>query len=43
MKFEGVSVMVIVIWGKGEIFLCVLNSPVSQSRGYMRHCLHEDL
>jgi len=35
--------MEMVIWGKGEIFLCVLNLPVSQNRGCTRHCLHEDL
>lgn len=43
MEFEGTSVMVMVIWGKGEIFLCVLKLPGSQIRGCIRHCLYEDL
>ena len=43
MKFEGASVMVVVIWEKGDIFWWVLKLPVSQSRGCIRHRLHEDL
>jgi len=43
MKFEGASLMVVVIWGKGEIFLCVMKLTVSQIRNRIRHCLHEDL